>query len=145
MNNLRNFTMNGKDTKAEVEVILGQIIGKANNYLAVPDGAGGRRMIKNNKIRAYEKNFLRQCRVYAGRMINRPFEINAVIYYIHNNFDLDNSLKTLLDCLQYARAIADDKLCIHINATKRIDPYRPRVEFSIIPDKPQPGLFDGMI
>ena len=128
--------------RPEVEVILGQIVAKANNYMAVPDGAGGRRMIKNDKVRAYEKNFQRQCRIYAGRMINRPFELITKVYYANNSFDLDNSLKTLLDCLQYAGAITNYNLCKRIVADKRIDPYRPRVEFSIIPEPELPSLFD---
>lgn len=130
---------------AEVEVIMGQIVAKANNYQAVPDRAtGGRRIIKNSKVRAYERNFLKQCREYAGRMIDRPFELIVTVFYLHNNFDLDNSLKTLLDCLQLAGAITNDNLCKRIDATKRIDPYRPRVEFSLIPDPEQPSLFDGI-
>ena len=128
---------------AEVEVIMGQIVAKANNYQAVPDRAtGGRRIIKNSRVRAYERNFLKQCRVYAGRMIDRPFELIVTVYYLHNNFDLDNSLKTLLDCLQLAGAITNDNLCKRIDATKRIDPYRPRVEFSLKPDPAPPSLFD---
>lgn len=126
----------------EVEVILGQIVAKANNYQAVPDGKGGRRMIKSSKVRAYEQSFISQCRIYAGRKIDRPFELTVTIYYKHNNFDLDNSLKTLLDCLQYAGAITNDNLCRRIVADKRIDPYRPRVEFSIIPEPAPPSLFE---
>lgn len=126
----------------EVEVILGQIVAKANNYQAVPDGAGGRRMIKNSRVKAYERNFLNQCKLYAGRMIDRPFELIVAVYYMHNNFDLDNSLKTLLDCLQYAGAITNDNLCTRIVADKRIDPHRPRVEFSIISEPAPPSLFD---
>ena len=124
----------------EFEVILGQIVAKANNYQAVPDGAGGRRMIKNSRVRAYEKNFQKQYRIYAGRMINRPFDLIVEVY--HNNLDLDNSLKTLLDCLQYAGAITNNNLCTRIVADKRIDPHRPRVEFSIIPEPAPPSLFD---
>lgn len=132
-------------TSADVEVITGQIVAKANNYQAVPDKAtGGRRIIKNSRVRAYERNFLKQCRIYAGRMIDRPFELIVTVYYLHGNFDLDNSLKTLLDCLQLAGAITNDNLCKRIDATKRIDPYRPRVEFSLIPDPAPPSLFDGM-
>lgn len=134
--------MKTNSSSAEVEVILGQIVAKANNYQAVPDGSGGRRMIKNSKVRAYEQSFIRQCRVYAGRKINRPFELVVIVYYRHNNFDLDNSLKTLLDCLQYAGAITNDNLCRRIVADKRIDPQRPRVEFSIIPEPAPPSLFD---
>lgn len=133
------MTMN--DGGAEVEVIHGQIVAKANDYQAVPDGTGGRRMIKNSKVRAYEQSFIRQCRIYAGRMIDRPFELTATVYYRHNKYDLDNSLKTLLDCLQYAGAITNDNLCRRIVADKRIDPYHPRVEFSIIPEPEHPSLF----
>lgn len=136
------MNLNLKNSVAEVEVILGQIVAKANNYQAVPDGAGHSRIIKNSKVRAYEKSFLRQCRVYAGRMINRPFSIAVTVYYIHRNFDLDNSLKTLLDCLQYAGVITNDNLCRHIEADKRIDSSRPRVEFVITPDPEPPSLFD---
>lgn len=126
----------------EVEIIFGQIVAKANNYQAVPDGSGGRRMIKNSKVRAYEQSFISQCRIYAGRKIDRPFELTVTIYYKHNNFDLDNSLKTLLDCLQYAGAITNDNLCRRIVADKRIDSQRPRVEFSIRPEPAPPSLFD---
>lgn len=126
----------------EIEVILGQIVAKANNYQAVPDGNGGRRVIKSSKVRAYEQSFIRQCHIYAGRKINRPFELTVTVYYKHNNFDLDNSLKTLLDCLQYAGAITNDNLCRRIVADKRIDPCRPRVEFSIRPEPAPRSLFD---
>ena len=38
----------------EVEVIHGQIIAKANHYQAVPGKSGTKRIIKDEKIRAYE-------------------------------------------------------------------------------------------
>lgn len=47
-------------------------------------------------------------------------------------YDLDNSIKTILDCLQYAKAIKDDNLCIRIDAEKKVDRRTPRVEYSII-------------
>ena len=55
--------------------------------------------------------------------------LEVTVYYDNPRFDLDNSLKTLLDCLQYADAITDDNLCYQILALKRIDRSRPRVEF----------------
>lgn len=128
--------------QGETEIIHGQIVAKANNYQAVPDGNGGRRMIKSAKVRNYEKLFLKQCRIYSGCMINRPFDLTVTIYYLHGNFDLDNSLKTLLDCLQYAGAITNDNLCKHIDATKKIDRHNPRVEFSITAEPAPPSLFD---
>ncbi len=82
--------MRNNSTPADVEVITGQIVAKANNYQSVPDKAtGGRRIIKNSRVRTYERNFLKQCRVYAGRMINRPFELIVTVYYLHNNFGVN--------------------------------------------------------
>lgn len=121
------------------EVIYGQVVAKANHYKAVPDGAGGKRIIKDEAIRDYERNFLEQCKVYAGRCIDRPFKLHAKVYQSSQRYDLDNSLKTLLDCLQMARAITDDNLCIEIHASKVTDRTNPRVIFAI--EETEPKLF----
>lgn len=94
-------------------------------------GDSNRRIIKDATIRAYERNFLNQCRHYKGKHIDSPFMLEIVVYHSNAIYDLDNSLKTALDCLQYADAITDDNLCYQILATKRIDRSRPRVEFRI--------------
>ena len=47
----------------EVEVIHGQIIAKANHYQAVPGKGDTKRIIKDGKIRAYERNFMEQCKM----------------------------------------------------------------------------------
>lgn len=122
------------------ETILGEVIAKANHYMAVPDKAtGGRRMIKDQILRAYEKEFDKQCKLYRGKQINQPFRFLVNVYYSHNNHDIDNSLKTILDCLQYAGAITNDNLCMEIQAKKYISQY-PRIEYAIEPI--QPTLFD---
>lgn len=121
------------------EIIFGQPIGKANNYQAVPDGQGGRRIIKNEKIKAYERSFQRQCKLYRGRGINRPFRLHITVYESSNAYDLDNCLKTVLDCLQYAGAITNDNLCVGIAATKKIDRVHPRIEYAI--EELEPKLF----
>lgn len=56
-------------------------------------------------------------------------------------FDLDNSLKTLLDCLQMVGAITDDKLCFQIEAEKNIDRYHPRIEFALLEVNEQKTIF----
>jgi Holliday junction resolvase RusA-like endonuclease len=56
-------------------------------------------------------------------------------------FDLDNSLKTLLDCLQMVGAIEDDKLCFQIEAEKKIDKFHPRIEFALLEVNEQKQLF----
>lgn len=124
------------------ETIYGQIVAKANNYQAVPDGSGGRRIIKNAKIRAYERRFASQCAIYCGMGISTPFRLYAHIWQKDERCDLDNSIKTLLDCLQSVGAVTDDKLCVEIVAKKGIDKASPRVEFAIEEINKQLSLFD---
>ena len=116
----------------ETEIIHGQIVAKANHYQAVPGKAGERRIIKDEVIRAYERSFMEQCTKYRNRRISSRFRLFVRVWHSSVRFDLDNSLKTLLDCLQMAGAITDDKLCFQIEAEKRIDKYHPRIEFAIL-------------
>lgn len=115
----------------EKEIIFGQIIAKANHYQAVPDHSGGRRIIKDAVIRTYEKSFCQQCKLYKGKAINMPFTLFVKVFHSSMRYDIDNTLKTLLDCLQYVGVITDDKLCFKIVAEKAIDKQRPRVVFGI--------------
>ncbi|MFI3332830.1 MAG: RusA family crossover junction endodeoxyribonuclease [Rikenellaceae bacterium] len=64
------------------------------------------------------------------------------VWYSSVRFDLDNSLKTLLDCLQSVEAITNDNLCYAIEAEKHIDKLRPRVEFALIEIDKQQNLFE---
>ena len=125
----------------EIEVIHGQIIAKANHYQAVPGKGGTKRIIKDEKIRAYEKSFIQQCRTYKDKSITSRFRLFVRVFHSSVRFDLDNSLKTLLDCLQMVGAIEDDKLCFQIEAEKRIDKYHPRVEFAILEVNEQKNIF----
>ena len=123
------------------ETIHGQIIAKANHYQAVPGRNGTKRIIKDDKIRAYESSFIAQCKVYKGKRIASRFRLFVRVYHSSVRFDLDNSLKTLLDCLQMVGAIEDDKLCFQIEAEKRIDKYHPRVEFALLEVNEQKNIF----
>ena len=122
----------------EKETIYGQILAKANHYLAVPDNAsGGRRIILDEAYKAYQRSFVKQCRKYRDRQIDKPFILHVHVWHSNNRFDLDNSLKSLLDLLQDVGAITDDNLCIAIQAVKHIDRQRPRVEFAIAETQPR--------
>ncbi len=125
----------------EVEVIHGQIIAKANHYMSVPGKAGERRIIKDEAIRAYERSFMEQCTKYRNRHISSRFRLFVRVWHSSVRFDLDNSLKTLLDCLQMVGAITDDKLCFQIEAEKKIDKYHPRIEFALSEVNEQKQLF----
>ena len=113
------------------ETIYGQVPSKANGYMVVPDNAGGKRIIKGNEIREYERNFMRQCSIYAGRQILGRFRLLVTVYECSNHYDLDNALKTILDCLQYAKAISNDNLCTEIAARKVVDARNPRIVYAI--------------
>lgn len=124
------------------ETIYGQIIAKANHYMSVPGKNGTKRIIKDEKIRAYERSFMTQCKIYRNKRISSRFRLFVKVWHSSTRFDLDNSLKTLLDCLQSVNAITDDNLCFQIEAEKRIDKYHPRVEFAIMEVNEQKNIFE---
>ena len=128
------------NTKTMTETIFGVIVSKSNHYVSVPDGEKGSRIILDDVYKKYQSNFLSQVTTYKDKMINSPFILYADVFYINDRFDLDNSIKSLLDLLQDARAITNDKLCIEIHGRKHIDRKTPRVEFSIV--EIQPSLFE---
>lgn len=115
----------------EKETIYGEVVSKANNYQAVPDKNGTRRIIKNKKIRTYERLFDAQCKIYRDRHIDSGFVLNIDVYFLNGKHDLDNAVKTICDCLQYVGAISDDNLMMRLNARKFVTITTPRVEFSI--------------
>lgn len=124
------------------ETIYGQILAKANHYQAVPGKFGSKRIIKDEKIRAYEHSFIQQCKTYKNRRISSRFRLFVKVWHSSPRFDLDNSLKTLLDCLQLVNAITDDNLCFQIEAEKHIDKYHPRIEFAILEVNEQKNIFN---
>lgn len=65
----------------EVEVIHGQIIAKANHYQAVSGKFGAKRIIKDGKIRAYERSFMEQCAKYRGRRISSRFRLFVRVWH----------------------------------------------------------------
>lgn len=72
----------------------------------------------------------------------KPFRLFVQVWHSPERFDLDNSLKTLLDCLQMVGAIANDKLCYQIEAEKHLDKYHPRIELAIMEVNEQKNIFE---
>nr|DAQ34856.1 MAG TPA: Endodeoxyribonuclease RusA [Caudoviricetes sp.] len=124
------------------ETIYGQIVAKANHYQSVPGRGGTKRIIKDEVIRAYERSFIAQCKTYRDRRISSRFRLFVKVWHSSPRFDLDNSLKTLLDCLQSVNAITDDNLCFQIEAEKHVDKYHPRIEFAILEVNEQKNMFN---
>lgn len=93
-------------------------------------------------MKQYERSFIKQCVKYKGKNISTPFRFTCDVYYPDYTHDLDNSLKGLLDCLQYVGAISDDNLCTEIVAKRHFDKFNPRVEFEIEEINEQKQLFN---
>ena len=68
---------------------------------------------------------------YDYEMIEGNFKFEIDVYYDSRRPDLDNSLKSTLDCLQKCKAIKNDNKCLEIIARKHLDKINPRVEFKI--------------
>lgn len=121
------------------EVITSQVPGKKNNYEIGNNKHGQRYIIKSERLRQYEREFARQCKVYKDRNIDRPFKLHVVVYESSWAWDLDNSLGTILDCMQYNHCITNDNLAVAIDCRKVIDPSNPRIAYAI--EELEPKLF----
>lgn len=121
------------------EQILSQIPSKKNNYEVGNNKHGQRYIIKSERLREYERSFIRQCTIYRGRKIDKPCKLHAVVYEESWAWDVDNALGTLCDCLQYVGAITNDNRIVAIDIRKAIDPQNPRVLFAI--EELEPRLF----
>ena len=124
----------------EKETIFGIIPSKSNSYM-VGRVNGHPCIVKSNEMKRYEREFLRQCTIYKGRGISTPFRLVVDVYYPDHTHDLDGCFKALLDLLQACGAIVKDNLCVHIEAHRHFDRFRPRVEFAIEEINEQGRLF----
>ena len=125
------------------QIIFGQVVSKANNYQVGCGKNGERHIIKTERLRAYERTFYEQCTLYKDRAIDGHFTLYVRVYESSTRYDLDNALKTILDCLQYVNAIANDNLCICIVAEKRLDRRMPRVVFAIKEHEPRLFVYNN--
>ena len=94
--------------------------------------AGHTSLGKTKGLKEYENSFYMQVGAYRNMMITGYFELEVRVYYTSMSHDLDNSLKCLLDCLQYTKTIKNDNRCVKITAEKFLDKVNPRVEFRLI-------------
>lgn len=113
------------------QTIIGQVPSKANMYRVITkDGHGS--LGKAEALKAYEKSFYMQSGKYRNLKIDGYFEFYAKVYYPSMRQDIDNSLKALLDCLQYTKTIVNDNKCVKVVAEKFVDKLNPRVELKIV-------------
>lgn len=115
------------------QTITGTVPSKSNCYRIITLYGHGS-LCKTDALKKYEQSFMLQCGKYRDLNIKGLFRLEMNVYYPSNRSDLDNSLKVILDCLQYCKAIANDNKCIHIEADKFVDAANPRLEFKLITD-----------
>ena len=112
------------------QIIYGSPPSKSNQYKVITLNGHGS-LAKTASLKEYEKRFYLECGTYRNKNIKGFFELYIDVYFASNRPDLDNALKSTLDCLQTCKAIANDRNCVKIVANKFIDPVRPRLEFTI--------------
>lgn len=120
----------------EKQVILGNPPSKSNRYIIInfKSKATGKQhssLAKTKATRDYEKSFVLQCNKYRNANITGPFSIDMDVYFPTRRSDLDNCIKSVLDCLQSVGAYANDNECVRILANKFLDKDRPRIEFTL--------------
>lgn len=112
--------------------VQGQAPSKSNTYKVITLNGHGS-LAKQQALKSYENSFYWQLPAgYRGLGIEGPFELYIRVYFTTMAHDLDNSLKVVLDCLQYTKTIKNDNRCAKIVAEKFIDKDAPRIEFCIV-------------
>ena len=113
------------------QTVLGNCPSKSNCYRIISLG-GHASLAKTQALKSFERDFYMQCGKYRNQNIADHFEFHCRVFYPSMRSDIDNSLKCLLDCLQSAKAVKNDNLCVKVVAEKFIDKVNPRVEFKIV-------------
>lgn len=88
---------------------------------------GSPMVIKSKKARDYADDFLAQ--VKRQKPLEGDIRIDATIYYASKLSDLD--VAYLMDLMQKAGLIDNDRQVVEIHAYKEFDKKNPRVEFEI--------------
>jgi Holliday junction resolvase RusA-like endonuclease len=106
-------------------IVKGQVPSKSNGYKI-----GGNRLYKSKELKSYEESFAWQI-PRSNESFQGKFGITLSVYFQSNRSDLDNSAKVILDCLQSAGIIKNDRNCFELQMTKHIDKINPRISIFI--------------
>ena len=112
-------------------VIHAECASKANSRRHVTNASTGKSMFIKSKPAL---DFMAQAvkdifRDYTGHIIEGPVQLSCRIFYSSRRPDLDAAL--VMDALQAAQVIDNDRQVWDLHATKLIDAANPRVEWSV--------------
>lgn len=119
--------MQGVSVKVTL-TILGQLASMKNSRQIIYVN-GKPRIIPKPEAISWEKTALMQIPADHRIGLEGPIRLTCVVYYANRRSDLDIAL--VMDTLQHAGVIKNDRSVIEIHATKKLDPSNPRVELVI--------------
>ena len=112
-------------------LLTGQLFSKSNSRMLIKKG---NRTISVKSVKA-QKSFrdmvLQLKALWRKPPVPEPAELVCYVYYPSRRQDLDLSL--LMDALQAAGVVENDRHIFRIKATKIIDPDFPRIELTVRP------------
>jgi len=100
-------------------ILQSKIPSKKNSYRL--SKAGG--MYKPAKITEFEELVQMEVLVQKTQSVPGTFSLEGK-FYLSKTADLDNATTTLLDCLEKAGVIENDKLLVHLDVWKIVQPKR---------------------
>lgn len=112
--------------------VVGRPVSGTNSQQIVK--VGGRRMVLKSKAqREWRADAVGQLLQQRGRRaaIAAPCAVTLHVYRQRNQGDVDNYAKGVLDALQDARILDDDKHVCELHIYRHTDPARPRVDITI--------------
>jgi Holliday junction resolvase RusA-like endonuclease len=95
---------------------------------------GRPRIVKTDQAREWASMMVAQFSRQWGVLMPIECEItvSVQVFVSANTMDVDNPLKPILDALQAAGVVKNDRLVRTASITKHVDRHRPRVEVSIM-------------
>ena len=121
-------------------VIIGHAVSVNKSLLRFGGADGKTRTVKTADRREWDKMMIDQLRAQWNLRLPVEEEVFLVIdvYLSANTMDVDNPLKPLLDAMQEAGVLKNDRLVRRATITKHVDRHRPRVEVIVYPSTLKP-------
>ncbi len=127
--------------------IRGNVPSKSNGYKIITitpkKGRPHSSLAKTDELKRYEEGFYVQIPPGARQQIDSELTVRLRVYYDSWRPDIDGCFKVVLDCLQEAKVIQNDRQVHKIIAEKFKDAHNPRVEITLTGyvDVNAPSLF----